>query len=173
MPQLRAAFGPDQHSVIVTRVESGVALYTVRHTPNNPTRIWAFAISPDEKFIATAGRDTTARLWKAATGQLVRVVTAQSGFGDTSNHAHEGGYIWSVAFSPDSRLLATGGYLGQVRVWSVKTGRLRADLGRFGGTGNPPGVVVRFNSDGRSVTAAEQHAGERTFDLPNDVLTAE
>src|SRR5262245_3533750 len=56
----------------------------------------AFAFSPDGKWLASAGRDGTARLWETATGKEVRR------FGGHQGPAR------SVAFAPDGRLLATG-----------------------------------------------------------------
>jgi hypothetical protein len=39
-----------------------------------------------------------------------------------------GAWVCSVVFSPDGKLLASGSVEGDVHVWSVKTGRLLADL---------------------------------------------
>ena len=36
----------------------------------------------------------------------------------------DGSYLFSVAFSPDGRLIAAGSDAGTVRVWDVATGRL-------------------------------------------------
>jgi WD40 repeat protein len=36
-----------------------------------------------------------------------------------------GGLVWSVAFSPDGKLLATGDHRGMLKVWKV--GEMRAE----------------------------------------------
>jgi WD40 repeat protein len=57
--------------------------------------------------IASASEDGTAVLWDAATGREIRRL---DGFGLA---------VLSLAFSPDSRLLATGGHDGTILVWDV------------------------------------------------------
>ena len=59
--------------------------------------------SPDGEFVATAGMDCM-NLWEAKTGRRVQSVK---------------GNFWSVAFSPDARLLAVGAYGGGVQVFRV------------------------------------------------------
>lgn len=72
--------------------------------------------SPDGRWLATAGDDSTTRLWDARTGKIVRVIAGHS-FGVTS-----------VAFSPDSKILATGGVDRDVKLWDVLTGEETASL---------------------------------------------
>ena len=50
--------------------------------------------SPNSRYIATAGRDNSARVWTAATGKLIASI----------KHA---GHVAHVAFSPDSRWIVT------------------------------------------------------------------
>ena len=56
----------------------------------------------------------------------------------------------SVAFSPDSKWLATGGYDATVRLWDVKTGALFQSL-----TGHSdPVLVVEFSPDDQRLASA-------------------
>lgn len=164
--KITAVIAGDRRSVAVVEIGSGVTNFEIVHDtfPGQRSIIWSAAVSPDGQYVATGGRDTTARLWDGTTGGLLKVFTAQ--FGDTSNHEHEGGYIWSVTFSPDSRFLVTAGYFGHIRLWDVPSGKKRFEVGKFGSTQNPPGVVVEFSEDGRSIMAEEQHAGTKVFSLP-------
>jgi len=66
---------------------------------------WAPTWSPDGKRIAVAGAGPSVNLYDAETGALT-----------ASCKGHSAG-IYSVAFSPDSAHLATGGFDGQVRLY--------------------------------------------------------
>ncbi len=159
-------------AVVRDSTSNGVLFKIVHADPRffsgQAMKIWSAEISPDGARIATAGRDTTVRLWNGMTGSLVMVLSAQEGCGDTSNHAHEGGYMWSASFSPDSQLLITAGNDGCIRLWSVQSGSKLLDVGTFGASQNPPGTVVRFAADGRSVLAHEESEGSKSAQSQSD-----
>jgi WD40 repeat protein/serine/threonine protein kinase len=109
--------------------------------------------SPDGQLIAAAD-GVSVRLWDAATGQLVRELTA----GDK-------GRVHSVAFSPsDPRLLATGygGHVGvsYVALWDIDAGK---EVARLPGVTDLPGFqdseysgavgALAFSPDGRYLAA--------------------
>ena len=66
----------------------------------------AVAFSLNERLLATASRDGTARLWDPATGDCLHTLTG-----------HTGG-VWDVAFSPDGHLLATASDDETPRTWN-------------------------------------------------------
>ncbi len=73
------------------------------------------AFSPDGTRVATASLDGTAKVWDAATGQVLLTLPT----GD----AAQGPKLYSVAFSPDGQKLATAGAGGAVTIWDATTGK--------------------------------------------------
>ena len=72
-----------------------------------------------------------------------------------------GGRVWSVCFSPDGRLLASGSDCGEVKVWNVGSGECVKTLSGHGG-----GYVVSvcFSPDG---TLLESHSHEAEVKMWN------
>ena len=68
--------------------------------------------------------DGIVRLWDIGTGQVIATLTGQT-------HG-----TYSVAFSPDGAMLASGGNDKNVRLWEVETGREKGRL-----TGHKGGIL--------------------------------
>ncbi|KIK32766.1 hypothetical protein CY34DRAFT_100793, partial [Suillus luteus UH-Slu-Lm8-n1] len=76
------------------------------------------SFSPDGTRIASGSRDKTARLWDAATGQLLSE--------PLEGHTEA---VWSVSFSPDGTRIASGLRDKTMRHWDAATGRLTLQAG--------------------------------------------
>lgn len=77
--------------------------------------IHQIAYSPDGKSIYTlAPEEPGVLVWDANTGRVQQRLAA--------------GTVWSVAVSPDGRLIATGENYGNLRVWDADTGREVVDF---------------------------------------------
>jgi hypothetical protein len=106
------------------------------------------AFSPDGRLLATAGYDSTARLWDPATGGHLRTL---------AGHTRQ---VSGVAFSPVRRLLATASWDGTARLWDPATGDClriladRADTVRG----------VAFSPDGRLLATASRDGTTRLWD---------
>ena len=106
----------------------------------------AVAFSPDGKLLATGAADHTVKLWDVAAGNLLRTLSSD-GYTLTNlfPSRSEPYKFWSVAFSPDGKLLATGSDDDMVRVWDVVTGSLLRTL-----SGHTSYVYsVSFSPDGK------------------------
>jgi RNA polymerase sigma factor (sigma-70 family) len=98
-------------------------------------RLSALALSPDGKLLATRAGDDRVRLWEAATGKELHVLSG----------AQESPGLWGFAFAPDGKTLVTGGADGMLRFWDPATGRQQHRV-----VGNPHGVrCVAFSGDGK------------------------
>jgi WD40 repeat protein len=102
------------------------------------------AYSPDGKIIASGGNDNHIRLFDAKTGKEIRTLaghqprtyTAPKQLNSANDLLVENvgkGTVTAVAFSPDGKVLASGGWDDMVRLWDVETGdEIRHLLGHRG-----------------------------------------
>jgi WD40 repeat protein len=101
----------------------------------------AVAFSPDSQLVAATSRSGAVRLWDISSGRELRTLI---GHPDAA---------YSVAFSPDGKMLASGAcaqfadlrcIAGEIRVWQVATGR---EIYKLSGYGDAV-TSVAFSPDG-------------------------
>jgi eukaryotic-like serine/threonine-protein kinase len=109
------------------------------------------ALSPDCKVLATRTANGKIRLWEFATGEPGLLLDADHGGGDNVNDRTIGDGV-VILFSPDNQTLATGGVDGLVKLWDVKTGRLKTTLQWQIPDGRPRHVAaLAFHPDGKTL----------------------
>ncbi len=125
------AFSPDSKRLAsangsvagVLDIESGDGLFEFTHlarkedgNPHHFKWIQQVAFSGDGRYLATAGRENTARIWDLGNGQeVVRL-------------AHKAS-VEAVGFSPDDHQLITASMDGTSRLWDLPAGRERMRAG--------------------------------------------
>ncbi|MDE0014927.1 MAG: sigma-70 family RNA polymerase sigma factor [Candidatus Poribacteria bacterium] len=113
----------------------------------------SIAFSPDGEMLAYNGMpDHTISLRDVQSGQLLRILTGHT---DIVN---------SVRFSPDSSVLASGGWDGNIRLWDVATGQLEKTI-----TGHEKGVPsIVYSSDGAIFMSGSWDNTIRIWDVDTD-----
>ena len=152
-PVSSVAFSPDGQFVATGSydgtlrlwdVETGQLTLTMEHAAINDV-----AFSPDGQLLASKSQTETLRLWRPSTGKLLRTLGEEGVGGDAS-----------VVFSPDGRFVASG-YLGDVVLWDVATGR---SIRTFGGQLMIYNSLA-FSPDGTLLASASMH-GMLVWDVP-------
>jgi WD40 repeat protein/energy-coupling factor transporter ATP-binding protein EcfA2 len=112
----------------------------------------AVAFSQDGRYLATAGRDHTARVWEVSTGREITRI-------HHGRELYSGGPIFgevkAVAFSPDGRYVASAGDDQMAYVHEALSGKRVASMAHEGGY---VGAVI-FSPDGSYLATA---SGDRT-----------
>ena len=115
------------------------------------------AYSPDGKLLAAGGEDNHIRLIEAATGKEVRRLAGHlprtyqpardpKSAVDLLVGSTGKGNVTTIAFAPDGKTIASGGWDETVRLWNVGTGKELAHL-----EGHDKGMIaaVLFSPDGK------------------------
>lgn len=133
------------------------------------------AVDPSMKYVVSASRDKTVRVWDLYTGKLLNVLRFPIG------HLREG-QVYAVAISPDGKLVACGGWTGDewdhtfsIYLFNRESGKLMNII-----PGLPEAILhLQFSKDGSYLGAS---LGEvpvfvflnfRTFLWPESIRTME
>lgn len=161
------AFSPDSKWVIAGVApwgsnlqiwEASTGKVISRMSSFHASGVWAVAFSPDGKWVAAGGCDKrsgmknpcyagSARVWEAQTGEEVALLP----------HA---GDVQTIEFSPDGKLIASGGNDGLARVWQVNKNQEIAQLPHEGMI-----LSVTFSPDSNGVASAGSNAMIRLWNL--------
>src|ERR1700726_1787356 len=116
-------------AVTLSVIETAGARVLTGHTG----AVNSVAFSPDGGWLSTASEDKTARVWNAATGELLHTLSG-----------HEDA-VFAAPFSPDGSKIATVSADLTPRLWDARTGTVVFEL-----TGHTVAVFgVAFSPNGR------------------------
>ncbi|HEY3901592.1 MAG TPA: c-type cytochrome domain-containing protein [Chthoniobacter sp.] len=109
----------------------------VRKYEGHRDALYALALSPDGKMLATGSYDQKIKLWNVADGAEIRTLTGHNGA------------IYGLSFRPDGHVLASASADRTVKLWEVATGK------RLDTLSQPlkEQTAVAFSPDGRTVAA--------------------
>ena len=155
------AFSPDGQTLASGAEDNTIRLWSVEtkellHTITEHTdKVHSVALSPDGQTLASASEDETVRLWNAQTTEHIQ----------TFEH-------WSaqrVAFSPDGKILAIGGF-GSIHLWDVETAKRLHTLSGYSGaiTG------ISLSPDGQTLAGGSDAGVLRLWDVtgePRPIIT--
>jgi WD40 repeat protein len=141
----------DTNEVFVYETASGNLLNIIQ-VPGTPL---ASQFSPDNRTIATGGRDNMVRLWDVATGQLVREYV-----GHTNT-------IWHLAFAPDGNTILSSSFDRSARLWDVSTGE---QLRYFPSYEYRSVSIVAYSPDSRFVLIGSTDGTAQIADVSLDAL---
>jgi WD40 repeat protein len=109
--------------------------------------------SPDGKYIVSASRDKTAKIWEVASGKLLHVLRGHT-FG-----------LSSAQFSPDGKFIVTTSCDQTAKIWDVSTGKLIQKLIHTGCVSQ-----AFFSPDGNYIVTASEDGTVNIWNLTSGKL---
>ena len=100
--------------------------------------LYAAVLSPDHRYVATAGYDRIIRIWRVEDGSLVRELAGHNGA------------VYDLDFDPTGTVIASASADETIKIWNVATGERLDTYGQC----EAEQYVVRFSPDRQRVLAA-------------------
>ncbi len=143
-PGSSVSFSPDGAVLVSGEEDGSVRLWDLAAGTNTTTfkhrgEVRSVSFSPDGATVASASEDLV-RLWDVTTGANTALLEGEGGH-----------YVFSVSFSSDSAILASGGSYGTVEVWNLSRSKVDTYSGQGGWVHS-----VAFSPDGEVLASAAE-----------------
>jgi WD40 repeat protein len=115
---------------VLPDTDTSVAVYSAL---GHADGVLAAAYSPNGRFVVSASRDYTLKIWDTGKGRELYTLTGHTG------------EVHAAVFSPDGAHIVSGSDDTTVKIWDVQTGREIASLGGHDGSV----VSLNFSKDGK------------------------
>jgi WD40 repeat protein len=175
------------NAVNLWELTSGRALRTFTGHTGGVTSV---AFAPDGQTLAAGSFDNTVKVWEVSSGRELRTLTGHTSAVDSLAFSTDGRtlasstlvevMLWDVAsgrqlrtldngfspvaFTPDGRSLATGGFSGAIKLWEPASGReLRTLAGHSDSIDS-----VAISSDGRTLASGSNNKTIKLWDLAGE-----
>ena len=141
--------GSDDYTFKAWDVSQRIEIRSLQHISDwTRSPIKAVAFSPDGRQLATAG--VHVKLWDTL------------GWSEITTLQHDE-WLWAVAFSSDSTLLATGDHRGQINVWNLRNQRAVTQLH----VGSNSVYTVQFSPNDQILARAGYEGKVKLWTVPN------
>ncbi len=113
--------------------------------------VYSVAFSPDGKTLASGSEDSTIILWDTTTGEHIKTLARPTGpfVGPAETLAGHTDTVYSVAFSPDGKTLASGSADNTIILWDATTRQYKETL-----IGHKRAVYsIAFSPDGKTLAS--------------------
>lgn len=133
----------------------------------NKIHVTDLAFSPDGKTLAAVGLDARVTLWDSQSGSALQILAShQDSVNALSLIPIPGGHpgkVDALAFSPDGRVLATGGQDTRIKLWDTATGQEQASLPSASHV-----TDMTFSPDGRTLASIGENGSVSLWDVSGE-----
>jgi WD40 repeat protein len=149
------ASGSSDKTIKLWDVESGKELRTL----DNSYAVASLSFSPNGKTLASGDLNNLIKLWDVESG--IKLWDMESGKKLRTFTGHIV-HVWSLLFSPNGKILVSGGSDNTIKLWDVESGKELRTL-----TGHSNWVMsLSFSSDGKTLASGSFDGQVKIWDIP-------